>query len=307
MLRPKQRDVLALLGEIETVLAKLLVMEAEEAPATLRDRVRLLVKLRRGIKDYGTSLFTDPSAKAARSRILAYLKEYAGEAVDAEELEAVAGISEWARRVRELRVEHGYNILTGYTRGDLRRDQYLLLNPEPDEGTARRWRLANEIRRGPGGAKVTMLRYLRENVGIAVTGDELQYIAGSTSEWARRIRELRTEEGWPVYTKLTGRSDLGTGEYVLEADRQLPAHDRRIPDTVRAEVLDRDRYRCRVCRWGYDQRHPGDPRQFLELHHIKAHLERGPNLPENLITLCNMHHDRVHAGDRGIIEELGFS
>ena len=41
----------------------------------------------------------------ARTRIRRYLEERVGEVVYGEELAAVAGISEWARRVRELREE----------------------------------------------------------------------------------------------------------------------------------------------------------------------------------------------------------
>jgi biotin operon repressor len=41
----------------------------------------------------------------AKTRIRRYLEERVGEVVYGEELAAVAGISEWARRVRELREE----------------------------------------------------------------------------------------------------------------------------------------------------------------------------------------------------------
>ena len=48
-------------------------------------------------------------------------------------------------------------------------------------------------------------------------------------EWARRVRELRTEEGWPIVTRNSGRDDLAIGVYVLEEDRQTYEHDRSIP------------------------------------------------------------------------------
>ena len=78
-----------------------------------------------------------------------------------------------------------------------------------------------------------ILKFLRENVGIQVTGEELRYVAGDKTEWARRVRELRTEFGWPVATKTTGNPELPMGVYVLQADRQSPEHDRDIPDEVR--------------------------------------------------------------------------
>jgi hypothetical protein len=74
------------------------------------------------------------------------------------------------------------------------------------------------------------------------------YVANEKTEWARRVRELRTELGWPVVTKVTGRPDLSVGVYVLEQDRQSPVHDRKIPDPVRAAVLTRDDHRW--CRFG---------------------------------------------------------
>lgn len=54
-----------------------------------------------------------PKAKrgaGARRVILRYLIDHVGEDVAGEELGAVSGIQEWARRVRELRVQEGYLI-----------------------------------------------------------------------------------------------------------------------------------------------------------------------------------------------------
>ena len=47
----------------------------------------------------------------ARARILAYLLDHVGEDVSGDQLAAVSGIQAWARRVRELRVEQGYDIV----------------------------------------------------------------------------------------------------------------------------------------------------------------------------------------------------
>ncbi|MFD2579587.1 HNH endonuclease signature motif containing protein [Novosphingobium colocasiae] len=35
---------------------------------------------------------------------------------------------------------------------------------------------------------------------------------------------------------------------------------------------------------------------FLELHHLIEHKAKGGNTVENLVTICNVHHDQVHAG-----------
>ena len=79
--------------------------------------------------------------RAARQKILAYLKAHVGEDVSGEELAAASGIHEWARRLRELRVEHGYAITEV---GD---SVYRLESAEPDVERARRWTAANTIRR----------------------------------------------------------------------------------------------------------------------------------------------------------------
>ena len=145
--------------------------------------------------------------------------------------------------------------------------------------------------------KDKILGFLRANAGKSVTGEELRYVAGEKTEWARRVRELRTEEGWPVLSKNTGRPDLPVGAYVMEKDRQLPAHDRRIPDPARRAVLRRDDYRCRMCSWSRAQWTPDDPRN-LELHHTQHHARGGANIEANLETICNVCHDLRHKTER---------
>ena len=137
-------------------------------------------------------------------------------------------------------------------------------------------------------------RYKCKNVGTPVTGEELSYLAGNTKEWARRVRELRTEDGWPIATKNTGRNDLPVGVYVLEEDRQAYEHDRIIPDPIRVAVLERDGFKCTCCGWSRDKLNRDDPRKMLELHHKQQHKDGGENTIENLITLCNVCHDDVH-------------
>ncbi len=126
-----------------------------------------------------------------------------------------------------------------------------------------------------------------------LSGEELRYVANDKTEWARRVRELRTEFGWPITTKNTGRPDLAVGAYVLESLRQSPEHDRKIPDPVRAAVMRRDDYRCKKCTWSHKEWNPSDPRH-LELHHIRQHAKGGQNTEENLITFCTICHDEVH-------------
>lgn len=68
--------------------------------------------------------------KGGKARILFYLKAHVGEWVYGDELAAVSGIGEWARRVRELRVEEGYDI-------EEESGLYRLNRAEPDEACPR--------------------------------------------------------------------------------------------------------------------------------------------------------------------------
>lgn len=58
-----------------------------------------------------------------------------------------------------------------------------------------------------------------------------------------------------------------------------------VPDSVRAEVMERDGNICRFC-GGYVE-HPA-------LHHIRYRSEGGRNVPENLISLHWMYAPRCH-------------
>jgi hypothetical protein len=284
----------------------------------LRERVRKLVPAFHALRDLGSGLVPSELATSARDRILAYLRKYPKQLVDGDELLVVSGIGEWARRVRELRVEFGWWIYTGVTIREMvaedpdqaaaieaelgvdpktiRPDQYTLMKADEDREAAHRWNILNTIRKKKAAVKTKIIEYLRANVGRSVTIEELRYLAGNKNEWARRVRELRTEDGWPVFTRMQGRLDLPVGTNVLDEDKQAEVHDRQIPDDVRVSVLTRDGFACTHCGWARDQLNPADPRKFLELHHRVAHADKGANTVENLVTLCNVHHDQVHAG-----------
>jgi len=281
----------------------------------LRSKVIALVPACRVLRDLGSSLIPVEEAKSARDRILAYFRHYPGVVISGEELSVVAGINDWPRRVRELRVEFGWPIATGVTINQILKeadeagqteetkalqqmspDDYILLEDRQDRDAAYRWKLANDIRKQKIGARDKILQFLRENVGVSVSGEEISYVA-TIADWPRRVRELRTEYGWPVVTKQTGRPDLPVGVYLLEMDRQAPVHDRLIPDPVRVAVLRRDAYQCQHCDWHINEWNKADPR-ILELHHKKHHAKGGDNTAENLITLCNICHDEIHRQER---------
>jgi hypothetical protein len=287
--------------------------EAELRSGELRPKVLALIPIFHGLRDLGKALIPAERASAARDRILYYFRQYPGTIINGDELLVVSGIQEYARRLRELRVQFGWAIVSGVTIREMgegepeevpdelkgmRPNEYVLLNAAEDRDAAHRWYVANAIRKESGSVRGKILKFLRANVGRGVTNEELRYVAGDKTEWARRVRELRTEHGWPIATKTTGRPDLGVGVYVLQADRQSPEHDRSIPDDVRREVLRRDGYKCRSCAWSHDEWNPSDPRH-LELHHIEHHAKGGANVEENLKTLCTVCHDKVHRQEKG--------
>jgi len=275
----------------------------------IREKVLSLVPAFHLLRDLGSSLIPPEQASAARDRILAYFRKYPFIVIHGDELMVVSGIQDWPRRTRELRREYGWAIASGVTIREmysedeialegvninsLKPEQYILLSETQDREAALRWRIANDIRRKKTSVRKKLLEYFRVNVGHAVTGEELRYVGNDKTEWARRVRELRTEQGWPIATRNTGRPDLGIGVYVLEQDRQSPAHDRNIPDPVRRAVLVRDSYACSYCGWTHEQWNPSDPRH-LELHHVEHHAMGGENTEENLITICTVCHDNIH-------------
>ena len=57
--------------------------------------------------------------------------------------------------------------------------------------------------------------YFLSNVGKVVNSDQLREASGNASEWARRVRELREHERWPILTH-NDRTDLKPGEYLLK-------------------------------------------------------------------------------------------
>lgn len=304
--------------ELRQSLVDLLTNFSEELKREdLRSKVLALVPAFHLLRDLGSSLVSKSEIKSASERIIAYLRQYPHTVIDSDELMVVSGISEYARRIRELRVQSGWWIYSGVTfkqiaknpddaaslesigidHFKMRTDQYVLMSVEQDRESAHRWNIINGIRKEGISAKDKIIKFLRMNIGAQVTGEELSYLAGNAKEWARRIRELRTENGWPIVTKNTGRDELPVGVYVLEEDRQAYVHDRIIPDKVRVSVLKRDNYRCVECGWERRMHIKEDPRKMLELHHFKQHKDGGGNLEDNLVTLCNVCHDDAHRGN----------
>jgi hypothetical protein len=109
--------------------------------------------------------------EGGKAKILAYLQEHVGKPVHGEELAVVSGIQEWARRVREVRVEDGYEV------AELGSSTYRLDNLTLNRERARQWQLANEIRNRPGSARSRIEAFLATNVGQVVTREQIDYVS----------------------------------------------------------------------------------------------------------------------------------
>jgi len=138
------------------------------------------------------------------------------------------------------------------------------------------------------GSRTKLRNYFLENIGKILDSDTLRNIA-DTSEWARRIRELRNEEGMNIITH-NDDSKLKPGQYMLVDKKILPAFERTISKETRAFVLDRNGYTCQMCGAVAGEPHPYNPLKKTRLHigHIIDKSQGGSDEPSNLRALCSV-------------------
>ncbi|QPJ66763.1 MAG: HNH endonuclease [Candidatus Nitrohelix vancouverensis] len=119
--------------------------------------------------------------------------------------------------------------------------------------------------------------------------NELRQVAGGITEWARRVRELRTEEGYQIQTH-NDRSELKPGQYVLFDPKPAPAFARTISKETRAFVLDRNGFTCQMCGAAAGENHPYDANRKTRLHigHIVDKSQGGADEPSNLRAICSI-------------------
>ncbi len=137
------------------------------------------------------------------------------------------------------------------------------------------------------GSKKRILDFLLTNIGRVIEGEEIREASGNVSEWARRVRELRDEEGYQILTH-RDRRDLKPGQYLLETDKRLPTFARAISKETRAYVLERNGYTCQMCGLA-----AGDPDPFestrtvrLTMGHIIDKSKGGSDTSNNLRAIC---------------------
>ena len=139
------------------------------------------------------------------------------------------------------------------------------------------------------GARSRLRAHFLANIGRIMASGELREVAGGITEWARRVRELRTEEGYQIQTH-NDRSDLKPGQYVLEDPKPKPAFARAISKETRAYVLDRNGFTCQMCGAVAGEPHPYDPTRKTRLHigHIIDKSQGGTDDSANLRALCSV-------------------
>ena len=110
-------------------------------------------------------------------------------------------------------------------------------------------------------------------MGVILTSIELFDISGGKTEWGRRVRELRNQEGMNIITH-NDRSDLMPGQYLLVNTKPLPFFNRSISKELRALVLDRNGYTCQMCGIAAGEPHPANNGRKARLHigHIKEQV-----------------------------------
>ena len=139
------------------------------------------------------------------------------------------------------------------------------------------------------GARDQLRAHFLANLGHVMATEELQRVSGGISEWARRVRELRNEEGFQILTH-NDRDDLKPGEYVLDNPKPRPAFAREMSKETRAFVLDRNGFTCQMCGAVAGEPHPFDPGRKTRLHigHIIDKSLGGSDEPANLRAICSV-------------------
>ena len=137
------------------------------------------------------------------------------------------------------------------------------------------------------GSKQLILEFFLRNIGKVLESREIQAASGGASEWARRVRELRNEEGYQILTH-KDRVDLKPNQYLMETKKRLPAFARNISKETRAWVLERNGYTCQMCGLAAGDTDPFHPARTVRLTmgHIIDKSKGGNDSSQNLRAIC---------------------
>jgi hypothetical protein len=138
------------------------------------------------------------------------------------------------------------------------------------------------------GSKQLILEFFLNNVGKVLESRQIQVASGGASEWARRVRELRNEDGYQILTH-KDRIDLKPNQYLMENIKRIPAFTRNISKETRAWVLERNGYTCQMCGVAAGDPDPFHPGRTIRLTmgHILDKSKGGDDTPQNLRAICS--------------------
>jgi hypothetical protein len=137
------------------------------------------------------------------------------------------------------------------------------------------------------GSKKLILEFFLKNIGRILESRQIQAASGGASEWARRVRELRNEDGYQILTH-KDRADLKPNQYLLETVKRIPAFARHISKETRAWVLERNGYTCQMCGLAAGDSDPYNTGRTVRLTmgHILDKSKGGDDSPQNLRAIC---------------------
>jgi 5-methylcytosine-specific restriction endonuclease McrA len=135
------------------------------------------------------------------------------------------------------------------------------------------------------GSKSKLLEHFLANIGRVMDSAELSQVAGS-SEWGRRTRELRDEQGYQILTH-NDRADLKPGQYVMISEERNEPAERAISKETRAKVLETYGSVCYSCGAIAGEPHPANGKStVLHMGHLVAKSHGGKDTVSNLRPLC---------------------
>ncbi|MGQ0589131.1 MAG: hypothetical protein ACT4N8_06310 [Sphingosinicella sp.] len=190
----------------------------------------------------GASLAPD-DGDSGLARLLAYLRHQVGRIVHTEELMIVAGIGDYPRRIRELRTDHGWPIISGMAVRDMRAEnpsraaiaalhlsdmapeEYLLIEDCRDADAVRRWSSAAAIKEKGEAPKDALASYLGLSPDRRITAEELRFVAGNKKQWPGLVRQLR-DEGMEIRSRAFGHLELPPGIFVYSRSGSASGRNR---------------------------------------------------------------------------------
>ena len=137
------------------------------------------------------------------------------------------------------------------------------------------------------GSKQLILEFFLSNIAKILESKDIQNASGGAVEWARRVRELRNEDGYQILSH-KDRANLKPNQYLLETIDRLPSFARSISKETRAWVLERNGYTCQMCGVAAGDPDPlgGNRTVRLTMAHIIDKSKGGGDTPQNLRAVC---------------------